>query len=172
MILFAFNRPLYMSAVESSGDVRPFNFEAMSVEQIKFLGRALVLGGDHDNDVGKTDEYSVELERAYASEMGRLLEVDPDKAKTVIRQAALSSDDYDRHTAAECAEPLATVDYPLARAVILYVKHAGRTDNSSDSAGAVGHRLSESLPVAASLSDEIQAVIDHGIDGIPARLLD
>lgn len=156
-----------------SGEHRSLIFTAMSVDMIRFFGRAVFLVGDHDHEMGRSEQCTEEAERIYVAEMDRLLHEQPDKAKTAIRQSALSNDDHDRSMAAYCAEPLAKVDYPLARAVLLFVKHVGKGDGSSDYAGAVSYELSQSMPeIAANLSDEMQAVREHGLDGVPARLLD
>lgn len=113
---------------------RGFNLDAFTDEQIRFMGRALLVGFERDQDFERDDRTPDATVKMFARQVA--LEPAIERTRAILRGSTLSTDPFDKVFAAEAAVPLATRDFDFAKDVIVHVQatedHLDTRDNPRD----------------------------------------
>lgn len=128
------------SVASQTGEASPFNLSALDNDGIAFIGRSLLVGDSYerenfdelpsDTPLSCDDVKRDRVIRKFATAMGHLIDVEPDRAKALLKQAALSPEDKNNEMAMWCLEPLARRDFGLARDMYAYLSNVGEVGPS------------------------------------------
>src|ERR1044072_4868336 len=125
-----FNRYSNMSspaepATSQTVEASPFNLSALDNDGISFLGRSLLIGDgftrEHYEDEPGDDLKRQGVIKKFAAAIGQLIDVEPDRAKAILKAEALNGDEYGDKFASACLDPLARRDFALARDMYAYL---------------------------------------------------
>ncbi|MGV9679324.1 hypothetical protein ACWDSJ_28935 [Nocardia sp. NPDC003482] len=134
--------------VEQTPEVRLFNVDAMSGEQVIVLSRAL---WEHDGPLGEDTGTSDEMVEAFWGELRGMVKRRPEHLRNIVWQCVESQNPVDWLLAGEVANGLVHYDWPFCRDVLVKVMNKYSSSLNGKAAMAAEHAEESAFQRASEL---------------------